>query len=370
MTSKEPIRILIVDGKLICGGVESFLMNIYRHIDRTKVQFDFLVHYKERFYYDDEIESMGGKIYRLSFRNDNNYFKYKKDLKEFFLSHPEYSIVWGHMDGLASIYLSVAKQCGIKTTICHSHITQAENSFKGLLKRCLRKNVWKYCDYMFACSTEAGKYLFGNHPFHLVNNAIEIDKFSFDNRVRSEIRNKYHWESKVVIGHIGRFFPQKNHSFLIDIFDNLVKTDEDFVLCLCGDGEDKKMIEELCESKKIKDKVYFMGNVKNAHDYFQAFDIFVMPSLYEGLPVTGVEAQTSSLKCIFSDTITQEVNLVRDNVEFLPIGNDAVDKWVDAIKKNKVYNRVDCSETVINRGYSIDQLANKILTFVGNNSHE
>ena len=142
-----PIRVLIVNGKMICGGVEAFIMNIYRHIDRTKVQFDFLVHYKERFFYDDEIEKLGGKIYRLSFRNDKNFFKYKHDLNKFFKEHKEYSIVWGHMDGLAAIYMRSAKKNGIKTTIAHAHITSAERSLKGLVKRFLRKKNKQICGF-------------------------------------------------------------------------------------------------------------------------------------------------------------------------------------------------------------------------------
>lgn len=364
MDKNQPLRILIVDGKLICGGVESFLMNIYRHLDRTKIQFDFLVHYKERFFYDDEVEKLGGKIYRLSFRNDNNYFKYKKDLREFFYSHQEYQIVWGHMDGLASIYLKVAKECGVKTTICHSHITSPELSFKGIIKGFLKRNTWKYCDYRFACSTEAGKYLYGNHEFQLIHNAIEIEKFSFDKKVRNIIRNLYGWENKIVIGHIGRFFPQKNHSYLIEVFDRVVKQDENFVLCLCGDGEDKENIEQIVKEKGLSKKVTFTGNISNVNEYYQAFDIFVMPSLYEGLPVTGVEAQTSGLKCIFADTITPEVNLVRENVSFLGISEDDIAGWERIIQDNCIYERKDCSKIVSDAGYSITSLSKYITNFM------
>ena len=231
-----PKRMLIIDGKLICGGVESFLMNIYRNIDRTKIQFDFLVHYRDKFYYDDEIESLGGKIYRLSFRNDKNIFKYIHDLKLFFREHPEYDIVWGHMDGLASIYLKIAKECNVKTTICHSHITSSEYSLKGCIKGFLKRNVWKYCDYRFACSTEAGKYLYGTHDFQIINNAIDVNRFLFNLTSREKIRNLNNWNDKIVIGHIGRFFPQKNHTYLLDIFEKITKLDNDFVLCLCGFG--------------------------------------------------------------------------------------------------------------------------------------
>lgn len=364
MKKNEPIRILIVDGKLICGGVEAFLMNIYRRIDKTKMQFDFLVHYNEKFHYDDEIEKMGGKIYRLSFRNDKNYFKYIRDLKRFFVEHKEYNIVWGHMDGLARIYLKIAKKQGVKTTICHSHITSSEHSIKGILKSILKNNVWKYCDYRFACSTEAGKYLYGNHDFQLIHNAIDIEKFSYNQQIRNKVREENNWKNKVVIGHIGRFFPQKNHYYLIEIFDRISSLDDDFVLCLCGDGEEKENIKNLINEKGLQDKVKFTGNVSNVSDYYQAFDIFVMPSLYEGLPVTGIEAQTSGLKCIFSDTITKEVNLVNENTMFLPIGDENISKWVKYIIENKTYDRSDCSSIIRSKGYSIDDLVSNITRFM------
>lgn len=364
MGEKDPLRILIVDGKLICGGVESFLMNLYRHIDRSKVQFDFLVHYKEKFYYDDEIEALGGKIYRLTFRNDKNYFKYKKDLKNFFTTHSEYKIIWGHMDGLASIYLKIAKECGIKRIICHSHITNAEYSLKGIIKRILRRNVWKYCDYKFACSTEAGKYLYGNHKFQLINNAIEIEKFLFNKEIRNKIRKQHNWENKIVIGHIGRFSKQKNHLFVIKIFEKLFNIDKNYVLCLCGDGENRNRIEKFIENKVYNKQIYFTGNISNVNEYYQAFDIFIMPSLYEGLPVTGVEAQASGLKCIFADTITHEINLVADNVEFLSINEENIDNWVVSILKKKNYHRKDCTDIIYNKGYSISNLAEKIMLFM------
>lgn len=369
MENSEQLRILIVDGKLICGGVESFLMNIYRHLDRSKIQFDFLVHYKERFFYDDEVEKLGGKIYRLSFRNDKNLLKYQKDLKNFFIKHKEYQIVWGHMDGLASIYLKIAKECGVNTTICHSHITSPENSLKGFIKMLLKCSTYKYCDFRFACSTEAGKYLYGNHDFNLIPNAIETEKFSFNKEAREKIRKANGWESKIVIGHIGRFFAQKNHNYLIKIFERVSK-DEQFVLCLCGDGEERENIQKLVIKKGLSSRVTFTGNISNTNEYYQAFDIFVMPSLYEGLPVTGIEAQTSGLKCIFADTITPEVNLVKDNVYFIPIGYENIDKWTSCIENIKDYVRRDCSEIIAQSGYSITKLANWIADFMEKDKNE
>ena len=327
---QEPIRILIVNGKMICGGIEAFVMNIYRHLDTSRIQFDFLVHYKERFFYDDEIEARGGRIHRLTFRNDNNVFKYKRDLADFFKSHPEYQIVWGHMEGLAGIYLKAAKKAGVRTTIAHSHITSAERSLKGLVKRFLRRGIPKYADYRFACSTEAGRYLYGKRDFELIPNAIDTSRFLFNAEIREAVRAKHDWQDKFVVGHIGRFNEQKNHRYLIDIFAEYAKTHGDAVLCLCGDGELMPEIKERVAAKGLTDRVLFTGNIPNANEYYQAFDVFVMPSLYEGLPVSGVEAQTAGLPCLFADTITPEVGLLSDRISFLSIEQEPK-AWAEAL---------------------------------------
>lgn len=368
--AQEPIRVLIVNGKMICGGIESFIMNIYRHIDRTKLQFDFLVHYAQRFFYDDEIERLGGKIHRLTFRNDNNFFKYKKDLANFFRSHPEYQIVWGQMEGLASIYLKAAKKAGVKTTIAHSHITSAEKSLKGLVKRFLRRNVYKYADYRFACSTEAGKYLFKNHDFTLIPNAIDTQRFAYNEAVRIRIREEKGWTDKFVVGHIGRFNEQKNHRYLIEIFDEYHKLNANSALCLCGDGELMPEIKKLVESKGLTENVCFTGNIPNVNEFYQAFDCFVMPSLYEGLPVSGVEAQTSGLPCLFADTITREVALLPDRISFLSIKQSPA-IWAEQIKMNEPLERWDCFFCVKQQGYDLSTLAKKItIMFKGNEYHE
>ncbi len=362
MSEQSPVRILIVDGKLINGGVEAFIMNIYRHIDRNKLQFDFLVHYKERFFYDDEIESLGGKIYRLSFRNDNNYLKYKRDLKNFFNSHKEYKIIWGHMDGLASVYLKAAKKSGVPITIAHSHITSSENSVKGLVKRVLRHNLSKYTDYRFACSTEAGKYLYKSNDFKLIHNAIDVEKFKFDKAIRNKIRRERNWEGYNIIGHVGRFFPQKNHLYLIKIFKALCEVDDSYKLCLCGDGEDRAFIESKVKEYNLSSKIEFTGNVSNMNEFYQGFDLFILPSLYEGLPVSGIEAQTSGLPCLFSKNITKETELLSDIVKFISIENEP-QEWINPILSFKENQRLDRSTTVKNMGYDIKDLSDKLQRF-------
>lgn len=358
-----PVRILIVDGKMICGGVESFIMNIYRHIDRTKIQFDFLVHYKEKFFYDDEIEKLGGTIYRLTFRNDNNYFKYKKDLKEFFLNH-HYDIVWGHMDGLASIYLKVAKLCKVKYTIAHSHITSSEHSIKGLLKRILKRKICDYADFCFACSTEAGHYLYGKKKFYLMHNFIDASMFDYCYETRKKIRQQNNWgKEDIVIGMVGRFNKQKNHKFAIDLFCELNKKNSHYKFCLCGDGEMIDEIKEIAKKKNIINEIQFKGNILNINEYYQAFDILIMPSLYEGLPVSGVEAQTSGLKCVFSNNVTKEVSIVGENVCFLPIDN-GIKKWADTIDQIKKYERKSKKKNILEAGYDINLEIKKIEFFL------
>ena len=369
----EVTRILIVDGKLICGGVEAFLMNIYRHIDRTKVQFDFLVHYRERFFYDDEVERLGGKIYRLSFRNDHRLHKYKRDLRHFFKAHPEYKVVWGHMDGLASIYLKEAKKAGVPLTIAHSHITSAEHSLKGLVKRFLRRGITRWADECFACSTEAGRYLFGNHPFTLIPNAIDVERFRYSADTRDRIREERHWQNAYVIGHIGRFNAQKNHRYLVDIFKAYAAVAPDAVLCLCGDGENRPAIEKYVQDCGLSDRVFLTGNIPNANDYYQAFDLFLLPSLYEGLPVSGIEAQTSGLQCLFADTITRETALVPGACDFRPIDRPA-EEWaadITACRQCPPAERAAAYEAVRDTRFNIARLAKEFETrFTEKNDEE
>ena len=355
----EKIRILIVNGKMICGGIEAFVMNIYRHIDRTKIQFDFLVHYKEEYFYDKEIEELGGRIYRLSFRNDNNIFKYKRDLNNFFTNN-HYDIVWGHMEALGGFYFKYAKKNKVKVTIAHSHITNAEKGLKGLVKKYLKNKTKKYTDYNLACSTEAGKYLYKNKFFYLCPNAIDVRKFQYNQKVRNEYRNKYNINEELIVGCVGRFAPQKNHLFIVEIFNNLLKFDKNAKLILCGSGELEDKIKKYIDLNHLNNNVIFMGNVSNMHEYYQMFDCLLMPSLYEGLPVSGIEAQTSGLCCFFADTITREVAIVKENCEFYSL-DVSPEIWAQNIlKKMQNFQRKDCLQAVKENGYDIQSLADSL----------
>ena len=353
----EPIRVLQVVPNMNSGGLENLIMNIYRNIDRSKVQFDFIVHYEKRGFFDDEIESLGGKIYRFSVREDNNIIKYVKDLNLFFKNHPEYRVVHGHMASLGFIYLGIAKKYKVPVRIAHSHGTSHLRTIKGYIKFFTFKLVKYESNVNFACSTEAGKYLFGNkRKFEFIPNAIDMDKFEYDEEIRKEYRHKLDLDGKLVLGHVGRFNLQKNHNFLLDIYSEIVKQNSNTILLLIGNGELEDEIKSKISKLNLEKHVKLLGIRKDVNKIYQAMDIFLMPSLFEGLPLTGIEAQASRLKCFFADTITREV-IITDNTEFLPL-NISAKEWADKIMKNSLYDRK--SVKIINQDFNIKNIYKKM----------
>lgn len=350
---EKPIRILQIVPNMQQGGLENFIMNIYRNIDRKKVQFDFLVHYAEKKYFDDEIEKLGGKIFRFSLREDNKFFSYIKQLNDFFKEHKEYNVIHCHMASMGFIIFLIAKKNGVKVRIAHSHNANTEKSFKGFVKRILIKPLKYISTVNFACSQKAGKFLFGNKKFEVVPNAIDVNKFKFSEEKRREYRNKLDiTETQFVIGHIGRFNVQKNHKFIVNVFNKYLKINPNAILLLIGDGELIGSIKERCIQLNIQDKVVFIGNVNNPYDYYSAMDLFILPSLFEGLPVVGVEAQANGLKCLFADNITKEVKLI-DSSEYLDLN---IDNWVEKINEifqNKKTDRGYTYKTILKSDFEI-----------------
>lgn len=339
----EPIRVLHVVPNMHRAGLETLIMNIYRNIDREKVQFDFLVHYTKRFDYDDEIEQLGGKIYRLSVREDNNLIKYIKELKNFFLEHPEYKVVHGHMESFGAFYSRAAKKAGVKTIIAHSHNSLVEPTFKGCIKNIMNK-PWKYyANTLFACSEKAGEFMFGNSPFRVINNGIECEKFVFNEKTRNCYRQQLGLEGKMVIGHIGRFDPQKNHQFLIDIFATYLKNNPKAVLLLVGEGALLEQVKQKVCDLHLEKSVQFLGVRSDTSQLYQVMDIFVLPSLFEGLPVVGVEAQAAGLPLLTSNVVTSELQIT-NLVDMLPL-NASVDVWAahidNMIRKMKRRNTLE-----------------------------
>lgn len=327
----KPLRILQVVPNMHAAGLETLIMNLYRNIDRTKIQFDFLVHYTERCFYDDEIEALGGHIYRLSFREDGNFAKYIKDLKKFFSTH-HYMIVHGHMASTACFYLKYAKKYNVPVRILHSHNTSTEKNIKGKIKKQLLKISTLYANEYFACGKDAGQFLYGNRNFEIIHNAIDLNKFKYDEEIRKIARKKYNLHNDFVIGHIGRFNSQKNHRFIIDLFEKFHYNHSNSKLVLIGEGELENEIKQVVKDKKMNDCVLFLGILKDTNLIYNMIDVFVLPSLFEGLPVVGIEAQAAKCDIIMSDKITREVS-VTNYVKYLPIDtSDSIDKWVNEVE--------------------------------------
>lgn len=357
MEKDKTIRILQIVPNMQAGGLENFIMNIYRDIDREKVQFDFLVHYMENKDYDNEIEKLGGKIYRFPLRNNNNIIKYVFQLNKFYKKHKEYKVIHCHMSSIGFINFLIAKKNKINVRIAHSHNSKTDKTIKGRLKKIMML-PYKYISTInFACSSEAGKFLFGNKKFEIVPNAIDVTKYKFSKSKRTEIRKKMGFEENdIVLGHIGRFNIQKNHEFLIKIFQKLYSKDKKYKLLLIGDGELKSNIENECKQYNILDGVIFTGVVSNTYDYYNAMDLFVLPSLFEGLPVVGVEAQANGLPCIFADNITRELDLTY--IKYLPLNEKIWIKEIEGEYLNK--NRKEKNKIIYDSDFNIHKLANKL----------
>ena len=358
------IRVLHVLGGLDRGGAEAMVMNLYRTIDRTQVQFDFIIHTEKKQAYYDEIIALGGKIYHFPAFNGLNYFKMMNLWKLFFKDHPEYKILHSHVRSYASLYLPIAKNAGLKTII-HSHNTSSGKGLKAVVKFCLQRGLRKNVDYYFACSDVAGKWLFGEKitkqsNYQVLNNAIDVEKYAYSEMSRKKIRDEFNLKNELVVGHVGRFHPQKNHSFLVDIFAEIHKKRPDSVLMLVGTGDLMDSVKEKVTELKLDDSVIFTGSRDDVNELLSAFDVFVFPSLFEGLPVTLVEVQAAGLPCFSSDSVTKEVDFDR-KINYISLDNDAV-YWADEIINSKP-ERLDHSEAIRKAGYDIQYTVKKLTSF-------
>lgn len=355
------IRILHVIGIMNRGGAETMIMNLYRNVDRTKVQFDFVENTSEKAIFDDEILALGGCIYNCPHYNGKNHFEYKKWWNDFFKERKgEYKIIHGHLGSTASIYLKIAKKYGL-CTIAHSHNTIMKKDLNNLIYKVYSYPTRFIADYFFTCSYVAGVSRFGkkiandSNRCYLLKNSVETKKFLYDKDVRDQVRKEFDVQDKIVIGHVGRFNVQKNHVFLIDIFKKIYEKNKNTVLFLLGDGEEKEKILEKVKNLDLVDCVRFLGVRNDVNKIMQCMDVMLFPSLFEGLPVTIIEAQASSLPCVLSDTITKECKIT-ENVEFLSLKTD-VDAWSNVTLKMSKLPRYDSSNDIIKSGYDIEQNA-------------
>lgn len=332
----RPVRIAHIIGKLNAAGVEAVVNNYYKNIDHNKYQFDYYIDSDSSCKPSKDLIDMGARYFVIP--PYQHLFSHIKTLVRLFKEN-KYLIVHSGMNTLAPISLFAAWMAGVPIRINHNHSTAGKGEFKrNCLKYCLRPFAKVFANYYCACSKYAGIWLFGKNFFSsgkvtVFNNAVDTSKFAFSTSNRDKLRKELGISNKYVIGHIGRFTKQKNHYFLIDIFEQYYKKNSNAVLLLVGIGELQDEIKDAVKKKKLEDAVIFLGKRSDVDELYSAIDLFVLPSLYEGLPVVGVEAQVSGLPCIFSNEITREV-AITENVYFLPI-DGSVSDWCSQITNFK-----------------------------------
>lgn len=354
----KEIRILHMIGCLEIGGSQSMIMNIYRNIDRRMIQFDFVIDKDVKSPLYKEITQLGGKIYKMPKFNGINIIEVQSSWKKFFENHSEYKILHSHVRSYASIYLPIAKKIGVKTII-HSHSTSNGTGLASLVKKIIQFPLRYQADYLFACSKEAGEWLFGkkavkNDNFKVIYNGIDCERFRFNKENRMFIRKKYGIENNFVIGHIGRHTLPKNPIFLLKLFAEIYKAEPNARLLQVGQGELTEQMKEKCDKLGIADKVIFTGPRDDIPDFLSAMDVFVFPSLWEGLGIVAIEAQASGLQTICSDVIPKEA-CITDLFHALSL-NLPLDKWVRYILQfADGYERKDMHARITEMGYDIHQ---------------
>lgn len=381
----EAVRVLHVLGNTNLGGAESRIMDLYRHTDRNRVQFDFLVHSGEEGFFEKEIRELGGRIFRVPRFRIYNYFSYRKALKEFFQEHHEFALVQGHMTSTAAIYLPIAKKAGVKKTAAHARSAGVDKGLKGTMTRFLRRNLADKADYLFTCSELAGISVYGEKAVRegktiFIPNAIDCAGFTFDPEKRKKMREELGLTDALIIGHVGRFHYAKNHEYLLRVFAELCRmsagaggstaetgADQKYHLILLGEGPLMEDTRKLAEELGVVDRVHFLGNHKNIADYYQAMDYFVYPSRYEGMPGTIVEAQASGLPCLMSDTICREV-IVTELVETMSIEKEPK-VWAEELQRridalvSKQENRKKYAAKMAAAGFDVQAQAERMMRF-------
>ncbi len=354
------IRILVFGMTENPGGVESFLINYYRNMNRQKIQFDFLCNSHELVAYEDELIKLGGRTFHITARSKNR-FLYKKELEEIFRKHAqEWSAIWVNVCSLANIdYLKVAKKYGIKKRIIHSHNSQnMDSKLRMLLHVWNRRNIKKWATDFWACSEDAAHWFYNEKIFDnsiIIHNAIDVERMKFDIEKRNALRKQYGIEDKFVIGNVGRLHFQKNQEFAIKVFNEYHKVHRDAVLMLVGQGEDEGMLRNQVKEYGIENDVFFVGVQKDIQAYLSAFDLFLFPSRFEGLSVVALEAQANSLPALASEGVIPKEVRMNDNFIFFNLDLGVID-WCRQIEKIGKMQRVSYEKVksnFINGGYDI-----------------
>lgn len=368
---KETIRVAMIMGKMVGGGVESVVLNYYRYINRQKVQFDFFIDEDSTIVPEKEIISLGGRVFRLP--PYQHLFSYSKHLKVL-LKQNDYEIVHSHLNSLSVFPLRIAKKCGVPVRIAHNHSTSASGEHvSNVIKSCLKPLSTIYPTDFISPTKYAGQWLFGkviaNNQLFILKNAIETERFLFNSAIRKEYRDKLGYSaSDFVIGNIGRMVWQKNQAFVIQVFARVILEIPEAKLLIIGEGQLKDELVQLVNDLNLTGKVSFIPYTNKVEDYFQAMDMFLFPSHYEGLGMTAIEAQVSGLFVLGSSQLPKDVELTSQYQSLDLI--EPLENWVEMIKENRHYERKEQREVIIKNGYEISeeasQLANYYLQFYEN----
>lgn len=360
-------KVLFFVDRLLVGGIQSLLYNWVERLDLSKISVDFLVLDDGNTYeLEDKIHKIGCRVIKLKniwVKSPIDFIKEAKALDTFFKENHDYDVVHLHSSSKNYMVLKYAKKYNIKTRISHSHSVgfQTTNPIKKIIGNIFKKRLIHYSTDFFACSKDAGEWLFGKkiieqNNFHILHNAIDLEKFKYNSKKREKIRMDYSLSEKtVVMGHIGRFMQQKNHSFLIDIFNEFHKINKNSKLMLVGTGELESEIKNKAKELKLIDDIIFVGFKENANDYIQAFDLFVFPSLFEGLGIVLIEAQASGLPCFASKyVIPEEAKILKS---FKSISLDVNPKeWANIINNSSLERCFNVKEAIIKSGYDINEV--------------
>ena len=346
----NPIRILCVFSELNRGGAESMCMNLYRQMDRSRVQFDFVKHGSKIGLFEDEIRAMGGQVYEAPKYRIYNHAAYCKWWIKHLRAHPEHQIVHGHYFTISAIYFKIAHSQG-RVTVAHSHsAARATKHWKEQIKAKLRKDIEKYADYCLACSQDAGKWLFPNREFIVLNNAIDTKRFSYCSQDAQEVRKELALGNDFVVGTVGRMIPVKNPMGIVEIFKALSEKKRDVRLLWVGDGQLRAEAEAALAQAGVLERTVFTGVRSDVDRLMQAMDVFILPSLLEGLPLVLVEAQVAGLPCLCSEAVTREVDLT-GRCEFLPVNQPEL--WAARIL-TAPHDRPDTRGEICRAGYDIE----------------
>lgn len=363
------VRVLHMIGSLEIGGSQTLIMNIYRKIDRTKLQFDFIVDHPDRMYFAREITELGGKIYTILPFKGYNFVQVKKAWINFFQKYPDYKIFHSHVRSYASIYLPIAKKNGLQTII-HSHNTSNGSGVTAIIKALLQYPLRYQADYYMACSKMAGKWLFGKNiirkpNFHIIANGIDVNKYCFSNDKRDQIRKEFKISKNTfVLGYLARVVPQKNPLFVIEVFKKMMETNasKEMKLLFVGDGELLQEVKLLAEDYSVSNNIIFTGSRTDVPELMMAMDLYILPSIWEGFGISLIEAQATGLKCLCSEKIQKEPIIsdlvIRANLK------DNAEKWASiAIKLSSSYPRRNMAQTIIDTGYDISYTSSWIANF-------